>query len=132
LSEDIEELKALAAQQPELQMLQGALESLSDPMVIVDTDYLIRYVNQQTEFVFNYGRKELIGKHINILLPDTLKEVHLKHLQEFQDHPHARAMKGGSELRARRKSGSELRCFVKIEPIVTDFDRYVSAQIRVL
>lgn len=132
MSEEIEQLKMLSAQQPELQMLQGALESLSDPIVIVDTAYHIRYVNEQAEFVFGYNRKELVGQHINILIPDALKEVHLGHLEEFKNHPHARAMKGGVELSARRKDTTAIRCRVQIAPIVTEFDRYVSAQIRVL
>lgn len=132
MSEGIDELKALAAQQPELQMLQGALESLSDPIVIVNTDYIIRYVNEQAEFVFGYNRKELIGQHINVLIPDTLKSIHLEHLAEFRNHPHARAMKGGVELSSRRKDAAEIKCRVQIAPIITDYDRYVSAQIRVL
>lgn len=132
MSNEIDELRILAAQQPELQMLQGALEYLSDPMIIVNTDYSIRYVNQQAEFVFGYSRKELIGQHINILIPDSLKSVHLEHLSEFRNHPHARAMKGGVELIARRRDASDIKCRVQIAPIVTDYDRYVSAQIRVL
>lgn len=132
MSEELDQLKALSAQQPELQMLQGALESLSDPMVIVDTEYKIRYVNEQAELVFGYNRKDLIGNHINIIIPDSLKSAHSEHLEEFRNHPHARAMKGGAELSARRKDATELKCRVQIAPIVTEFDRYVSAQIRVL
>lgn len=132
MSDDLEQLKKLAEQQPELQMLQGTLESLSDPIVIVGTDYKICYVNEQAEFVFDYDRKDLIGQHLNILIPDSLKDIHLKHLEEFKNHPHARAMKGGVELSARRKDGTDIRCRVQIAPIRTDFDRYVSAQIRVL
>lgn len=132
MGNELEDLKALAAEQPHLQMVLGALESLSDPIVIVDTSYAIQYVNQQAEFVFEYNRAELKGQHINILLPDNLKEAHINHLEEFRTHPHARAMMGGKELTAKTKSGREIRCLIKIEPYPTDYGRYVSAQIRVL
>lgn len=132
MSEELEQLKALSAQQPSLQMLQGALESLADPIVIVGTDYGIRYLNEQAELVFGYNRKELLGQHINVLIPDALKESHSSHLAEFRNHPHARAMKGGVDLSARRKDSTEFKCRVQIAPLVTEFDRYVSAQIRVL
>lgn len=132
MSDELEELRKLSAEQPHLQMLQGALENLSDPMVIVDTAYTIHYVNQQAEFVFDYNRKQLIGKHVNILIPANLREVHLEHLEEFRSHPHGRAMMGGKELTALSSSGREIKCYVKISPFPTDFGRYVSAQIRVL
>src|SRR5689334_14312499 len=105
MSEELEQLKALAAQQPSLQMLQGALESLSDPVVIVDINFTLKYVNDQAAFVFGYRQHELVGQHLNILIPDSLRDTHLLHLAEFRNHPHARAMKGGMELTARRKDG---------------------------
>lgn len=132
MSEELEQLKALSAQQPSLQMLQGALESISDPVVIVDVSFVLTYVNDQAAFVFGYRQHDLVGQHINILIPDALKEMHIKHLSEFRNHPHARAMKGGTELTARRKDGSDVKCRVQITPYSTDFDSYVCAQIRVL
>lgn len=132
MSEELDQLKALSAQQPELQMLQGVVESLSDPVVVAGTDYKIIYLNVQAQFVFGYTAAELIGQHINILIPDALKEAHTEHLEEFKRHPHARAMKGGVELPARRKDGTEFKCLIQITPFTTDFGRYVPAQIRVL
>lgn len=132
MSEELDQLKALAKQQPSLQMLQGALESLSDPVVIVDISFTLAYANDQAAFVFGYRQHELIGQHINILLPEALKDIHLQHLTEFRNHPHPRAMKGGSELIARRKDGSDIKVRVQITPYSTDFDSYVCAQIRVL
>jgi PAS domain S-box-containing protein len=133
MSEEIDRLKALTAEQPHLQMVLGALESLSDPVVIVDPEnYVIVYVNQQAEFVFGYNREDLKGQHINILIPEARKSAHSEHLEEFRNHPHARSMMGGSQLTAISKTNREIKCLVKIEPYSTDYGRYISAQVRVL
>lgn len=132
MSKELDDLQALRNQQPSLQMLEGALGCIGDPVVVVGLDFTIAHVNDQTIFVFGYNSQELLGQHINILIPDTLKEIHLQHLEEFRNHPHPRTMKGGIDLTARRKDGSELRCRVQITPYSTEFNSYVCAQIRVL
>jgi PAS domain S-box-containing protein len=129
---ELAKLEALTKQQPSLQMFQGALEVISDPIIIVDITFNIVHANSQTMFVFGYKLHELIGQHVNLLIPDTLKEIHSQHLSEFERHPHARAMKGGVELLAKRKNGSELKCRVQIAPYTTEYDSYVCAQIRIL
>jgi ribonuclease P protein component len=52
------------------QQFRAALESATDAMVIVDEEGKIALINVQTESLFGYGREELIGQPVEILIPD--------------------------------------------------------------
>src|SRR5437867_1138824 len=58
---------------------QGLLESAPDAIVIIDTSGRIVLVNTQTELLFGYDRRALIGQPIEILLPERLRELHTHH-----------------------------------------------------
>ena len=53
----------------------GLLEAAPDAMVCVEGDGRIALVNAQTERLFGYHREELIGQHVEILVP----EDHARH-----------------------------------------------------
>jgi PAS domain S-box-containing protein len=59
--------------------LAGLLEAAPDAMVVIDVRGLIVLVNAQTEKVFGYTRDELLGKTVDMLVPDSLRGVHRKH-----------------------------------------------------
>ena len=50
---------------------RGLLEAAPDAMVCVDADGRIALVNAQTERLFGYGRDELVGQPVEILVPDA-------------------------------------------------------------
>lgn len=48
-------------------------------MVGVNSEGVIVMVNVQTEAVFGYTREDLLGKRIEILVPERVKDVHPTH-----------------------------------------------------
>src|SRR5690349_13693028 len=87
--------------------LGGLLEAAPDAMVVIDSDGVIQLVNAQTEIVFGYARTELLGQHVEVLVPAEFHELHRKHRTEYVDEPHVRSMGSGLDLRARRRDGTE-------------------------
>jgi PAS domain S-box-containing protein len=76
-------------------------------------------VNRAIECMFGYGRDELLGQGIDVLVPERLRGQHVAHRQSFVHGPEARQMGRGRELFGRRKDGSEFPVEVGLNPIDT-------------
>jgi two-component system, cell cycle sensor histidine kinase and response regulator CckA len=109
---------------------RGLLEAAPDAIVGVTPDGRISLVNAQTERLFGYGRNELIGKPIEILVPDRTRDVHPGHRDGYFRQPQPRPMGAGMELAARRKDGTEFPAEISLSSIDTEDGVLVSAAIR--
>jgi PAS domain S-box-containing protein len=111
-------------------MFQGLLESAPDPIVIVNRHGEIVLVNTQTEKVFGYWREELLGKPVEILIPERFHGKHIGHRLDYSADPHTRPMGIGLDLSAQRRDGSEFPVEISLSPMETEVGRLVTAIIR--
>jgi PAS domain S-box-containing protein len=109
---------------------RALLEAAPDAIVGVDADGRIALVNAQTERLFGYGREELLGQLVEMLVPDSLREIHIGHRNAYLDGPVTRPMGAGMELAGRRKDGSEFPAEISLSAIETEDGLLVSAAIR--
>lgn len=97
-----------------------AVEASPNGMVIVDDGGIIRHVNAEMERTFGYTREELVGRGIDVLVPDSFAASHAKHREHYRSKPERRAMGVGRDLYARRKDGSEFPVEIALSPFVAD------------
>ena len=109
---------------------RGLLESAPDAMVIVDGKGRITLVNAQTERLFGFDRRDLIGKPIEMLIPERFRGGHVAHRDNYAHDPHIRPMGAGLELFGRRKDGSEFPVGIMLSPINTMSGKLVVSAIR--
>jgi len=96
-----------------------AVDAAPSALVMVDDAGKIVLVNREFERLFGYAREELLGRDVEILVPEHLTRTHIDHRGSFQQAPQERKMGQGHELFGRRKDGTELPIDVGLTPIQT-------------
>lgn len=109
---------------------QPLLDAAPDAMVVVDQSGAIVLVNVQAESLFGYTRAELLGKPTEVLLPQQLRDSHLKLREGFFDAPSVRTMGERRELYGRRKDGSEFPVEISLSPVQSKQGSLVASTIR--
>lgn len=106
------------------------LDAAPDPMLVINQSGIIVLVNRQTELCFGYQRSELLGKPVEVLIPERYRSGHMALRAEFHQKPHYRQMGEGQELHGQRKSGGEFPVEISLSPVDVDGEIFVVAAIR--
>lgn len=106
------------------------LDAAPDAMVVVGENGRIELVNVRAEALFGYTRSELLGRELDLLVPERLRTRHSLHVTRFLANPMTRPMGSGLELFGRRKDGTEIPIEVSLSPLRSETGMTVSAAIR--
>jgi PAS domain S-box-containing protein len=110
--------------------LGGLVEAIPDALVIVDHRGQIVVVNSQTERLFGYRRDELLGRPIELLVPERFRDRHVADRNAFMAAPRVRPMGQGLDLFGRRKDGRDIPVEISLSPLATADGVLVVATIR--
>jgi PAS domain S-box-containing protein len=97
-----------------------AVDACPNAMVLTDGAGRIVLVNAKTERLFGYARGELIGNTIEVLLPERLREGHVRTRREFTLNPVPRRIGADRNLLGLRHDGREFPIEIGLYPIQRD------------
>jgi PAS domain S-box-containing protein len=99
--------------------LTSLFENATEGIILTGRDGKIVLINPAAERMFGYSGNEIIGQHIEILIPDQFKKSHV-HLREgFYKNPSNRAMGHNRDLYGKKKDGTNL----PVEVSLSHYDR---------
>jgi PAS domain S-box-containing protein len=108
----------------------SALDAAPDAMIIIDASGTIRYANRQVSALFGYAHDEIIGKTIELLMPERYRLRHVAHREHYVDNVRFRPMGAGLELLGWRRDGTEFPIEISLSPIDNADRTLVAAAIR--
>ncbi len=106
------------------------LESAPDAMVIIDGRGTIRLVNAQAKRLFGYQRAALVGKPVEVLIPERLRGRHAAHRDGYFASPKVRGMGAGLELWGLHREGREFPIEISLSPLQTEDGVWATAAVR--
>lgn len=107
------------------------IERAPDGVVIVDTTGSIVYANHRITALFGFSASELVGRPIEVLIPERLRVEHAKHRQLIADSPQMRSMGDPRvALFGRRKDGSSFPVEIELAPLAKSGMRWTAAFVR--
>jgi len=100
--------------------IRTLLETASQAILAVAPGGRIVLANRMAEDMFGYSKEKLLKSRIETLIPERLREHHIKDRQHFFKKRKTRPMGGGFDLFGRKKDGGEFPVEVGLSHIQSD------------
>jgi PAS domain S-box-containing protein len=94
-----------------------AIEAAPTGMLVTDRAGRIVLLNVEAERLFGYGRKDLLGKQVESLVPARFRARHTEQRTSFLAEHVARPMGAGRELYGLRRDGAEVPVEIALTPL---------------
>jgi two-component system, cell cycle sensor histidine kinase and response regulator CckA len=106
------------------------LDAAPDAMLLVNDAGQIVLANSQAETLFGIPRQDLVGKPVEVLIPERYRGRHPGHRTSFAADPRMRPMGVGLELFGLRQNSEEFPVEISLSPVNTAAGDFVMAAIR--
>jgi PAS domain S-box-containing protein len=114
---------------PLTEIYQLALHAAPSGIMVVGDRGDIQYVNQTLADMFGYRMEELVGKPVEILLPEQYVGAHRRHVENYARRPEPRPMGSGRDLEGVGKDGRRFPVEIGLRPAQTESGRVVVATV---
>jgi PAS domain S-box-containing protein len=98
---------------------EAILESASEGIILIDGGGRVTLANAAALRMFGYDRAEVLGRPLEILLPESVRAAHVEHREGYFAEPRVRPMGIGLDLSGRRRDGSEFPVEISLSGVQT-------------
>ncbi|MBN1586453.1 MAG: PAS domain S-box protein [Candidatus Omnitrophica bacterium] len=106
-----------------------AVESSPSGMVMINEEGQMVLVNSEAEKLFGYRRDELLGRPVEILVPEASRGKHPEFVRKYFEEPNTVVMGLRRELAGQRKDGSCFPAEIGLNPIRTSEGLFVLSSV---
>jgi len=109
---------------------EGVLAAMPEALVGVDRDGVIRFVNRNAEALFGYDRNALVGRLIEVLVPESFRTIHQALRAGYVADPTTRVFGTDLGLTGRKGDGTEFPADIRLSHVGTGDSLIVLASVR--
>lgn len=96
-------------------------------VLLVDPNGTICFANPGLTAMLGWCGDELLGRPVEVLVPERFRQHHHQDRQSFLRNPQARQIQPGGELHARGRNDTEVPVELNLVPVATDEGTYTMA-----
>jgi PAS domain S-box-containing protein len=109
----------------------GIVSIASDAIISIDESQSILHFNTGAETIFGWRAEEVLGRPIDVLIPDRFRSVHREHVRRFAESAvTARRMGERAEILGLRQSGEEFPADASISKLEVGGERIFTVVLR--
>lgn len=105
-------------------MVEAAIESAVNAILIIDEAGLILKVNPSCEAMFGFNQAELIGRNVKILMPEPDRAAHDRYMHSYMQTGRKKIIGIGRQVRGRRKDGADFLVHLSVGEFRSGGKRY--------
>lgn len=110
---------------------ESLLQQSPDALILTNDKGQIVFANTATTALFGLQLDELVGNHMELLMPARYRRAHVVHRTEYSAQPTQRAMgQRGVPLYGLHRDGHEFPIWVSLSPIRHGNENYIAAAVR--
>ncbi len=109
---------------------RAVIDNAVDAIAIIDSDGIILSFNRAAYRMFGYDADEVIGRNVNMLMPEPHRAQHDAYLQRYITTAEPRIIGIGRELDARRKDGTTVPIHLSVSEVVVQGQRTFTGVMR--
>jgi PAS domain S-box-containing protein len=108
----------------EQRMVNAAIASAVNAIIIIDQEGLIQQANPATEKLFGYAANELAGFNVSLLMPEPYHSAHDGYLRNYLTSGDKKIIGIGREVSGRRRDGTTFPIHLSVGEFEADGRRY--------
>jgi PAS domain S-box-containing protein len=113
------------------EITEHLLQFAPDALIVIDDANRIRFANETVRELFGHSPESLVGKPLELLIPERLRTNHGRHTAGFMRNPNSREMGARiADLFALRADGSEFSAGIRLAPFRLGNRLFIAAAIR--
>lgn len=88
-------------------LLSEVLHSMGEALLVTDEGGIVQLFNEGAERLFGYEAEEVLGRPIEMLIPETSRQAHVRYMSAFASSGERRRLMGGRpDVQGLRRDGS--------------------------
>lgn len=112
------------------EVFREALDAAPGAIVVVNEMGAITLLNQAADDMFGYDRDDLLGRPVEVLVPERYRARHVIERREFQTEGEARRMGRQRDLWGVRRDGSQFPAEIGLSPLHTPYGSFMLAAVQ--